>query len=67
MKTLTIGEAARVLGVTVKTLQRWDRKGRLVPVSRTCTNRRVYTLAQVRAFQGLPDDFDEDTKEEHSA
>jgi putative resolvase len=50
---LTIAKAAELLGVTVKTLQRWDREGRLKPVSRTQTKRRVYTLAQLRAFQGL--------------
>ena len=51
--TITIAKAAELLGVTVKTLQRWDREGRLVPVARTNTNRRVYTLEQVRTFQGL--------------
>jgi len=51
--TLTITQAAALLGVTVKTLQRWEREGRLIPLSRTQTNRRVYTLAQIRAFQGL--------------
>jgi excisionase family DNA binding protein len=58
--TLTSTQAAKLLGVTVKTLQRWDREGRLKPVARTKTNRRVYTLAQVRAFQGLPVTFDKD-------
>jgi putative resolvase len=52
-KTITIAKAAELLGVTVKTLQRWDREGRLVPLTRTHTNRRVYTLEQVRMFQGL--------------
>lgn len=42
-----------MLGVTVKTLQRWEREGRLSPAARTQTNRRVYTTTQVRAFQGL--------------
>jgi putative resolvase len=51
--TITIAKAAELLGVTVKTLQRWDREGRLVPLTRTHTNRRVYTLEQVRMFQGL--------------
>jgi putative resolvase len=50
---MTIAMAAKVLGVTVKTLQRWDREGKLVPLSRTQTNRRVYSLEQVRKFQGL--------------
>ncbi len=51
--TMTISKAAEMVGVTVKTLQRWEREGRLVPVSRTKTNRRVYAIEQVRTFQGL--------------
>jgi putative resolvase len=51
--TITITKAAEMLGVTVKTLQRWEREGRLVPTARTQTNRRVYTVEQVRAFQGV--------------
>ena len=42
------GEAARLLGTTVKTLQRWEREGRLVPASRTASNRRRYTESQLR-------------------
>lgn len=51
--TIRIGKVAELLGVTVKTVQRWDREGRFVPASRTATNRRVYTGEQVRMFQGL--------------
>lgn len=51
--TITITKAAEMLGVTVKMLQRWGWEGRLVPVARTSTNRRVYTVTQVQAFQGL--------------
>lgn len=36
---LSAGEAARVLGVSVKTIQRWDKAG-LLPVARTATNQR---------------------------
>ena len=46
-------QAARLLGVTVKTLQRWDREARLVPVGRTQSNRRLYTEAQLRNFIGV--------------
>ena len=45
--------AAKKLGVTVKTIQRWDRCGILKPASRTPTNRRVYTNEQIQAFRGL--------------
>jgi excisionase family DNA binding protein len=43
---INITKAAEYLGVSVKTLQRWDRKGILKPM-RTKTNRRVYTKAQL--------------------
>ena len=45
--------AAKLLGVDVKTLQRWDRTGRLKPAGRTGTNRRMYTEAQLAAFAGV--------------
>lgn len=43
------GKAASYLGVTVKTLQRWDREGRLKP-ARTATGRRVYEKTALDAF-----------------
>lgn len=48
---LDIRKAADYLGKHVKTLQKWDRSGKLVP-TRTGTNRRVYTLTQLNAFLG---------------
>lgn len=45
-KTYNITEAAEILGVSVKTLQRWDREGKLV-AGRTPSNRRYYTEAQI--------------------
>jgi len=47
------GKAAKLLGVSVKTLQRWEREGRLIPVARTSTNRRLFTEAQIREHIGL--------------
>lgn len=41
--TIGTGGAARLLGITVKTLQRSEREGRLVPAARTASNRRRYT------------------------
>jgi len=38
----TIGEFAKRVGVTVHTLQRWDREGRL-KARRAVNNRRYYT------------------------
>lgn len=49
---LSVGQAAQLLGVSVSTLQRWDRDG-LLPAQRTVTNQRRYRrgdlLAAVRA------------------
>ena len=51
MNTYTIAQFAQRVGVSVKTLQRWDREGRLRP-SRTPGNRRVYTDEHL--YQILP-------------
>ena len=51
---LSAGEAARALGVSVKTIQRWDKAG-LLPVIRTATNQRripVDTVDQLLKGQG---------------
>ncbi len=50
---VSVFKAAKLLGVSVKTLQRWDREGRLVPVARTDSDRRLYTETQIREFIGL--------------
>lgn len=42
---------AELLGVSVKTLQRWDREG-ILKSNRTPTNRRYYTYDQYLEFQG---------------
>ena len=44
---------AKLLGITVKTLQQRERGGRLVPVARTTSNRRRYTESQLRTFLRL--------------
>jgi predicted site-specific integrase-resolvase len=49
-ETTTTGQAAGLLSITVKTLQRWERESRLVPATRTASNRRRYTESQLRAF-----------------
>ena len=49
---MSTGKAAKRLGVSVKTLQRWEREGRLIPVARTDSNRRLYTETQLREFIG---------------
>ena len=46
---------SELLGVSVKTLQRWDREGTL-KANRTPTNRRYYTYAQYLQFKGINDE-----------
>ncbi len=50
--TIPSGKAAKMLGVSVKTLQRWEREGKLHPAGRTGTNRRRYTEAQILEHLG---------------
>jgi len=52
-RRLSVTEAAKRLGVTSKTLQRWDREGKLTPDSRSATNRRLYSESQIARFAGL--------------
>ena len=49
--TYTVGEFAKLIGVSVKTLQRWDRDGVLI-AHRTLTNRRYYTDADYQKCRG---------------
>ena len=42
---------AELLGVSVKTLQRWDREG-ILKADRTPTDRRYYTYDQYLQFKG---------------
>lgn len=49
MNTFTVRQAAKYIARSVKTLQRLDREGVLVP-SRTPTNRRAYTQEQLDAY-----------------
>jgi putative resolvase len=43
---LSAGEAAHALGVSVKTIQRWDKAG-LLPVTRTATNQRRIAFSAI--------------------
>ena len=51
---------SELLGVSVKTLQRWDREG-VLKANRTPTNRRYYTYDQYLQFKGIQ--LDNDTRE----
>jgi molybdopterin-binding protein len=50
---LTIGEAARAIGVSADTLRRWDRRGKLQTV-RDARNRRLVPEAEVRRLSRHP-------------
>lgn len=52
MKIYRIKEAAEFLGFKIKTLQKWDREGRLKS-RRTRTNRRFYLESDLLEFLGL--------------
>lgn len=48
---------AELLGVSVKTLQCWDREG-ILKANRTPTDRRYYTYDQYLQFQGIQTESD---------
>ncbi|MGK5094407.1 IS607 family transposase [Deltaproteobacteria bacterium TL4] len=47
-RLVTIGEAAKTLGVAVTTLRRWEKEGRLVADERTVGRQRRYNLARLK-------------------
>jgi molybdopterin-binding protein len=51
--TLTIGEAARAIGVSADTLRRWDRSGKL-RTTRDERNRRRVPAREVERLRGAP-------------
>jgi DNA-binding transcriptional MerR regulator len=44
---LRVGEAAKLIGVDIQTLRRWDKAGKLKPYRHPVSNYRLYMLAQV--------------------
>jgi molybdopterin-binding protein len=50
---LSLGEAAAALGVSVDTLRRWDRKGR-IRTKRDARNRRLVPASEVRRLTSRP-------------
>ncbi len=49
--TLTLGEAAKAIGVSPDTLRRWDRAGKL-HTQRDARNRRMVPVEEVRRLSG---------------
>ena len=50
-RTYTAGEAARALGISLDTLRRWDREGR-IRVGREPANRRVVSGREIERLRG---------------
>jgi molybdopterin-binding protein len=53
MGDLTLGEAAKAIGVSADTLRRWDRSGKLRTV-RDARNRRLVPAAEVERLSAHP-------------
>jgi len=51
MNTYSVSQFAKLVGVSVNTLQRWDREGKLVAL-RTPTNRRLYNDEHLSSIRG---------------
>jgi molybdopterin-binding protein len=51
-RTYTAGEAARELGISLDTLRRWDRQGR-IRVQRDSANRRVVPSREIERLRGV--------------
>lgn len=49
----SVSEAARALGISVDTLRRWDRKGR-IKVDRDDNNRRIVPAGEIERLRGEP-------------
>jgi molybdopterin-binding protein len=60
-KALSIGEAAKALGVSADTLRRWDRSGKL-RTHRDERNRRLVAAAEVRRLSARPVRHDTGTR-----
>ena len=60
---LSIGQAAKRLGVSVDTLRRWDKRGKLKAI-RSPTDRRYYTPKQIEeALEGKFEEQEEEKEE----
>jgi molybdopterin-binding protein len=54
-QTLSAAEASRALGISVDTLRRWDRDGK-IKVERDAANRRVVSADEVERLRGAHGD-----------
>jgi len=51
-QTYSAAEAARALGISLDTLRRWDRAGK-IKVRRDAANRRIVTAAEIARLRGV--------------
>jgi molybdopterin-binding protein len=49
----SVGEAAKMLGISIDTLRRWDRQGR-IKVERDESNRRIVPAVEIDRLRGEP-------------
>src|SRR5919204_1399626 len=56
-KLLTAGAAARELGVSLDTLRRWDRAGR-IRTRRDSANRRLVPRSEIDRLRGAPEEHE---------
>jgi molybdopterin-binding protein len=49
----SVGEAAKALGISVDTLRRWDRQGR-IKTERDSSNRRIVRATEIDRLRGEP-------------
>jgi len=54
-QTFTIGEAARALGVSIDTIRRWDREGR-IETQRDAANHRIVDATEIERLRGADAD-----------
>ena len=50
---LSITQVAKELGVTTKTITRWEKAGKVKPAKRDWKGWRVYSLEDMRELQGF--------------
>jgi molybdopterin-binding protein len=51
MRSYTATEAAQALGISVDTLRRWDREGR-IKVTRDASNKRIVSAREIKRLRG---------------
>jgi len=49
-KLLTISQSAKLLGVSIQTLRRWDESGKLSPFSRKAPKHRHYLKSDIENY-----------------